>query len=275
MVSIGTGTKDDKTSGQDAPHFRNVFRDGFARRALDAWLYSLDGEVKWKDLMNLLSDDEKSDHIRYNVSLKDLAGKIDSVSDIDSYRNLVILNPGSAKMAAEVATALLISSFYFELAEVPNSEDGHFPCRDIIRCRPRIRSILPPLEELHGSQQMSFTTDSELLGPFLGEGDVCPSCDRYHKPVSFYVRHLEERISIYLKFGRRKHRKISGFPCTINDIIKDQGLASAFGNSHHDRPGTRPCLRCDRAADEQQCRRKRTLSEPCQDAPLRKTRRLG
>ncbi|OAX80974.1 hypothetical protein ACJ72_04687 [Emergomyces africanus] len=134
VVSIGTGIKDDKTSDQEAPHFRNIFRNGFARRALDAWLYLLDGEVKWKKLLNLLNNDEKPDHIRYNVSLKDLAGKIDNVGDIDSYCNLVILNPGSAKMAAEVTTVLLISSFYFELAEVSKSEEGWFSCRGTIRC---------------------------------------------------------------------------------------------------------------------------------------------
>ncbi|OJD23816.1 hypothetical protein ACJ73_04829 [Blastomyces percursus] len=233
VISIGTGTEEDyrsdheenetsgqeedETSGQEeggksgqvAPHFRNVFKDGFARRAFDAWLSSLDGEAKWRDLLNHLSDDEKADHIRFNVPLMGVASTIDSVSDINGYRDLVILHPGSAKKAADVASALLVSAFYLVLAATPDGEEGQFSCLGTIRCRPQIRSILPPLKALHESHQMCFVTETGFLAPFLGEADICPSCGRYCKPVLFHVRHLDEEITIFLKLGRGWRRKIS------------------------------------------------------------------
>ncbi|KKZ67221.1 hypothetical protein EMCG_07087 [[Emmonsia] crescens] len=245
LVSIGTGAEVNCARGQVAPYFRNVFKDGFARRALNAWLSSLDGERKWRDLVNQLDDDAKRDHIRLNVPLKGMAAAIDNVNDINGYRDLVLLQPGAVRMVAEAASALLISTFYLELDTLPESDNGPLHCRGTIRCRPPIRSILPPLSLLHGSQKMCFVTDSEFLGHFLGEKDICSCCDRYAKKISFEVRHLDEEIMIYMELDRQERRKISGFPDTVNSFIKEQGLLSPFGNSHHDSPGTQRCTACD------------------------------
>lgn len=245
LVSIGTGVQENCPQSQVAPYFRNVFKDGFARRALNAWLSSLDGEKKWKDLVSQLDDDAKQDHIRLNVPLKGMAAAIDNINDIDLYRDLVILQPGVARMAAEAASALLISTFYFVLDTIPESNDGNLHCRGTIRCRPPVKSILPPLNLLHGSQQMCFATESEFLGYFLGEKDICSCCKRYAKKISFEVRHLDEEIIIYMELDRKQRRKISGFPDTVNSFIKEQGFLSPFGNPHHDSPGTQRCTACD------------------------------
>ncbi|EER41739.1 phospholipase [Histoplasma capsulatum H143] len=245
LVSIGTGAQENCAQGQVAPYFRNIFKDGFPRRALNAWLSSLDGERKWKDLVNQLDDDAKRDYIRLNVPLKGMAAAIDNVNDIDMYRDLVILQPAAARMAAEAASALLISTFYLELDAVPEHNNGPLHCRGTIRCRPPVRSVLPPLTLLHGSQQMCFVTGTKFLGHFLGEKDICSCCERYAKKISFEVRHLDEEIMIFMELDRRRRRKISGFPNTVNAFMKAQGFLSPFGNSHHDSPGTQRCTACD------------------------------
>ncbi|OJD27443.1 hypothetical protein ACJ73_01171 [Blastomyces percursus] len=271
VISIGTGSEEDprsdheenETSGQEEDTTSGQEeggksgQDGFARRALDAWLSSLDVEAIWRDLLNHLSDDEKADHIRFNVPLTGVASI--SVSDIDGYRDLAILHPGSAKKAADVAPALLVSAFFLVLEATPDGEEGQFWCFGTIRCRPQIRPILPPLKALHESHQICFVTETGFLAPFLGEADICPSCGCYCKPVSFHVRHLDEEITIFLKLGRGWRRK-------MNKFIQDQGLASAFGTPHHDRPGTQPCSVCDRLADKLRNQRKRLGSDHCADA---------
>ncbi|KAK2809763.1 hypothetical protein FQN50_003608 [Emmonsiellopsis sp. PD_5] len=142
VILIRTGTKDDKTStqeedktlGQAVPYFHNVFKDGFPCHALNAWLSSLDGKAKWRDLLNHLSDNKKADHIQFNVLLKGITGTINSVSNINGYHDLVILHPGSVKKTAKVASTLLISAFYLVLATMPDGEEGQFWYWGTIHC---------------------------------------------------------------------------------------------------------------------------------------------
>lgn len=54
VAFTGTETEEDGAQSQAVPHFRNVSKNGFARRALNAWLSSLDGETKWRDKLNRL-----------------------------------------------------------------------------------------------------------------------------------------------------------------------------------------------------------------------------
>ncbi|PGG97519.1 hypothetical protein AJ80_09688 [Polytolypa hystricis UAMH7299] len=283
LVSMGTGTEEDRnestmartegTHGQLAPHFRNVFKDGFARRTLHAWLSSLDGEEMWTDLLNQLDDKEKADYMRLNVPLGRKASSIDNVSDLDSYRNLVLCHPSTSKMVAEVASALLISCFYFELLGTPVGEEGHFRCSGIIRCQPAARAIVPPLKECHGSRPMYFVTDKETLGCFLGLEDICPSCSRYRKAVSFRVRHPDETITIYLRIDRNRQRKISGFPDTVSSFVSAQGLASPFGTPHHGSRSVRSCEMCnDLEHSWQQQSKKRGCSPPKSLRPRKMTR---
>ena len=255
LISIGTGTERNPPLGQSvtrpdssqvAPHFRNVFKDGMTRRAVHAWLSSLDGEEQWRRMMNRVDKEVKPDFIRLNVPLQGAGDEIDNVDKIEDYRNLVTLQPLTFSMVLEATSALLVSSFYLVLSCFPKrNPEGSFQCHGKIRCSPHIRSILPPLQRLQDVIPLYLTTNSETLGQFLGEEDICSGCGRYCKPVSFSVEHLSEKISIYLQIDRRRRRKISGFPATIQSFINAQNLTHVFGTPHHDCPGTQPCYTCD------------------------------
>jgi hypothetical protein len=254
LISIGTGTELSAPIGQDtaiseggpvAPHFRNVFKDGMARRARDAWLSSLDGQRQWERMINQVDDKLKPDYIRLNVPLRGLDSGIDGVKCMTDYRNLVITHRCTSRLVSEAVSALLASSFYFVLTSSPERTGSSFMCRGTIRCRPPIRSILSPLEKLQDVVPVHFITDDGTLCQFLGEKDICSACGRYCKPISFRVQHLNDEISIYLAFGRGLHRKISGFPDTMSSFINAQDFSLAFGTPYHDAPGTQPCTSCD------------------------------
>ena len=51
---------------------------------------------------------------------------IDNVEAIEDYENLVVLQPGAARLAREAASSLLISRFYFVLGGWPENTTKSF-----------------------------------------------------------------------------------------------------------------------------------------------------
>ncbi|KAE8383882.1 patatin-like phospholipase [Aspergillus bertholletiae] len=137
LLSMGTGVT---ARGSDRPpHFRHVFQDGFLRRGFDAWMSSMDTESKWLEMIGQLEDIYKEDYLRLNIPLRDMPSAIDTVEVMEEYRNLVTISPGSARMAREAATALLVSRFYFVLETLPEDTVTPFWCYGAIRCKGRAK----------------------------------------------------------------------------------------------------------------------------------------
>ncbi|GKZ39772.1 hypothetical protein AbraIFM66950_001159, partial [Aspergillus brasiliensis] len=113
VISLGTG--EDVPSTDRSPRFRHVFRDGFLRRGFDAFMSSLGTKSKWLQLVDRLDNTIKPDYIQMDVALDNLPCTIDNLEVMDDYRNLVILQPGSARLARETTTAMLVARFYFIL----------------------------------------------------------------------------------------------------------------------------------------------------------------
>lgn len=204
----------------------------------------MDTESKWQEMVGQLDDSVKDDYMRFNVPLSGVSSDIDDIEKMDSYRNLVILQPGTAKMARDTSSALLIFRFYFVLDVWPQSTDTPFWCHGRIRCKAPIKSVLPAIERRH-PQGLEYVIGAKKLGRFLGQGDICQSCGRYCRKVSFLVRHPDDIVDIYLRADRRKRWRISGFPEKVVSFKKKQRLDSPFGRRDHGRPGTMPCDACD------------------------------
>ncbi|GKZ75089.1 hypothetical protein AnigIFM50267_002575 [Aspergillus niger] len=242
LLSLGTGKMSqppDKT-----PQFRHVFRDGFLRRGFDAWMSSMDTEPKWQAMVSHVDADQKEVYTRFNVQLQDIPDSIDSIESMDEYRNLVILQTGSARVAKDIAIGWLVARFYFVLDLAPETSTTPFWCHGTIRCKGNATHIVAALERLW-SQRVDFTTDSDALGRFNGVEDICSSCRRYRKPVSILVHHLEESVSIHLQAGRQRRWRINGFPECMQSIITKQEMCAAFGRTTHDRPTAATCSKCD------------------------------
>lgn len=222
-----------------------------------------------------LDESVRSDHVRLNVTLKDVPCGIDNVDAMDDYRNLVILQPGTATMAREAATAMLVSRFYFVLGSLPDST-SNVPTwyHGTIKCKGSVRPVLAALQKLQ-PENLDYVTDSSPLGRFGGTDDLCAACGRYCQSVSIPVRHLDDVVNIYLRKDKKKRWRISGFPDTMASFIDRQNLRCSFGRSDHGRPHTRHCHTCDNIEGSVRGKgRKRTPVTSSGDRAQKRARRL-
>jgi hypothetical protein len=242
VLSLGTGTEDNPIS-PIAPNFRGFITDGFIPRICRSFISSLDGEVTWKHLQNSLNEKSQPDHFRLNVPLQGKEPAIDDITCMDELRKSAQA-VHSLGDYIDIATALLVSSFYFELTALPQLEGDFYKCHGTVRCRGRSDTIIKSLSNLHG--RLEFATESELLGTLNPISDFCQLCHKYRKRVTFYIQHPKEIITLFLKTGgTRKCRKISGFPQCIEWFIQQQHLNAAFGTADHGCPGRLYCSACD------------------------------
>ena len=221
---------------------------------------NLDTEPKWLELKSQLEDDVKDDYLRFNVQLENIPCTIDDVSAMDDYRNLVISQGGAARQAREAATALLVARFYFEMDYHPLQPLASTPnwYRGTIRCKGPTEQILDAFQRLNPAD-VDFVTDTGFVGQFDALEDTCTQCGRYVKSISVFIHHPNEPFSIYLRTGRHKRWRISGFPTSLSSFIEAGKLQSAFGCASHGRPTVAPCVQCDGWETRLQgTRRKRT-----------------
>ena len=167
----------------------------------------------------------------------------------------------------KVAFASLVSTLFFELNHIPTFSNGKYHCQGTIRCRIKGTLICEALTRLHPTT-LTFMTESEVLGYFEPDQDVCTTCHQYTKNVEFVVRHPTEPTTLYLESGLRGKRKISGFPQTMNWFMTQQLLDSPFGWSSVD---FRP--RCNGCDLPQFCKLKRKFMS-CQFVSRRKRIKL-
>ncbi|KAH8431446.1 patatin-like phospholipase family protein [Aspergillus melleus] len=245
LLSMGTGVT--ARNGERSPHFRHVFRDSFLRRGFDAWMSSMDTETKWFEMMAQTPADTQEDYLRLNVPLQNMPSAIDTVEAMDEYRNLVTLYPGSARMAREVATALLVSRFFFVLDCLPGERCSPVWCRGLIRCKGPAKLIVDALDQLH-PQGLEYRSDFGLIGRLDGASELCSTCGRYGRPIAFLTDHIDTVVNIYVTSKAKKQRwRLSGFPNSMASFAAAQHLHAPFGSSDNCRPGTVVCQNCDRA----------------------------
>ena len=256
VVSLGTGTEEDLRTPR-APHFRHVFNDGFIPRLCRSFMSSLDGERAWRDLQNRLDDKLRADFFRFNITLSEDGSKLDDVGQMEQLKRCVQLHPTGNDDRIHTASALLIGSFFFELQCLPVFEAGRYLCQGWIRCRNDFDSIFHSLTNMHGSSG-EFQVNTERLGQ-VNPKDLCRSCGTYRKRIAFYVKELEDTVTIKVAFRERVTRKVSGFPNCMRWFIEQQHLAADFGSLHHDIASRPCCLACQEPepSDVQRLLRKR------------------
>ncbi|OQE65362.1 hypothetical protein PENNAL_c0212G04981 [Penicillium nalgiovense] len=187
MLSLGTGKAQ---SNEQTPHFRHVFRDSFVRRGFDAWMSTMETDSDWKKWRGRLNDSVKSDTHRLDVSLGNAPHAIDAVEAMEDYRDLVILQVGSGRMARDAATTLLVSRFFFVVDSLPEDTATAFWCRGSVRCKGPARMVILALENLY-PDGLSYVSDCGLIDKFGGLDSLCPSCGCYSRSISLLAHHLE------------------------------------------------------------------------------------
>lgn len=203
---------------------------------------SLDGERVWRELRNRLDDNAKADYFRFNIPISEDEARIDGIEQMEELRRYVQLQPSGHDARIKTAVALITASFFFELEAVPLLELGHYECRGSVRCRNDGQTVTAALFRLLGLH-LELSTDTAILGK-VSQDDICKVCRLYRRKVIVRVRHLEDIVNLYVKFGVTGRRKISGFPHSMSWFIHQQQLASEFGQENHDSPSRLQCSVC-------------------------------
>lgn len=267
LLSLGTGAANDPDD--QTPYFRNVFRDSFVRRGFDAWMSTMETENDWRKFKNQEREPSKPESRRLNVPLGDLPSALDDVGMMDEYRNKVITQPGSARMARDAATMLLVSRLYFEIGCLPRDTATPFWCRGILRCRGLASDVMTALDALY-PDQLNLCSDAGLIGTFVGAGGICSSCGQFNHPVSFLTRHIDHAVDLFLQSSTKSRWRVGGFPTTVCNLSIRQHLDAPFGRDDHDLPKRPYCSVCDVGGSSgiNRCRKRKSVNSR-RDGPKR------
>lgn len=206
----------------------------------------MESERDSRRLKSRLSDMHEGEYHRLNVLLKDVPNGIDTVEAMEDYKNLVILQPGSARMARESAMMLLASRFYFVLDDLPENTSTPFWCRGNIRCKGSATKVILALKRLQ-PEGLTLVSDQGKIEDFVGLLGVCQSCGAYSQSVTFLTRHIDHVVSISLQSPLKQKWRIGGFPASVSSLATRQGMWAPFGRNDHGYPFKSFCKNCDRS----------------------------
>ena len=242
LVFLRTGTGRETTSSS-APSFQHLFKNGFIPQLYRSFMSSLDGQSVWRDFVNGLDERSREDYFRFNIFFPDKEPAMDNTDQMNILWESVHLQTQNAQDYIDTTSALLVSSFFFELTTCPKFESGLYHCQGSIHCWFESSTIIQSLMNLHPFS-LEFVTDSQTLTFFFGQTDICFLCHRYCKKVKFYVRHSSDIITIYLWIDMQKRRKISGFSQIMGWFTRQQKFDAVFGTSDHGDLGDLSCQFC-------------------------------
>lgn len=241
VLSLEIGKEDD-TRSLKTSHFRHVFNDGFISRLCRSFMSILNGKRAWKNLTNRLNDNIKTDYFRFNIFISPKETFIENPNHMNDLRKCVHLLFHGLENRINATSALLTANFYFELQTIPNFENGNYACHGIIRCRNDCDQVLK-FFEIYYSVQSEFLINASFFEQ-LSSSDICTNCHTYAKKTNFYVKQLEDIVTIKLKLNAHDRRKISEFSRSMLWFIKQQKLDAVFGTFHHDSPRISRCHMC-------------------------------
>lgn len=222
------------------PH-RLSLHDRFLPRLCKIFLGILSTERVWDDHWNRIKKEDRHKVFRINLALDEepVLDDVDKISKIEqrSQDFLETYNFGG------VIRALLASNFYFELEKPPRDRKHAFVCTGSIRCRsPDTRALVQRVLEEYPMASI-IMEDKDNFGRITFE-QVCDRCSRFHKDISFHVRHLSEVTAICIKFNSTETYRISGFPQSMEDVVQKQMLYACFGTSDHRELDCSPTHQC-------------------------------
>jgi len=189
---------------------------------------SLNGQLSWEDHWHGLDEEAKKQHFRLNLPLVDREPGID---DVDKMQYLHDQIPSHLGDMEGIVRAFKAVEFFFELDQPLIFEGGGFTCHGSILSRsPDSSALVQNLRTTYPSAQ--FLNQEASLG-FLGLNDLCESCGRFQKLVTFHIRHPSDRVDLRFSYNRLFRRSISAFPQPMEWFVKRQKLNAKFGLPDH------------------------------------------
>lgn len=247
VLSLGTGlpSADDHDS---APSMHGRIWNNTLMR-LFRWsrsrlLEALDGEEVHRKLDETLDETTLARYIRWNPKFADGLPRLDDLRSMDHLRDVVKSSPYDDEVL-RIKTAILASSFFFELRGIPKyCRNGTFLCEGSIRIRGDPFLLLELLNSFDSeciefvkrriepakSERAKLVEKGVVLGGVDVSDGICSRCGLFNQKVKFNIRDLEEESAIYLKLGRGREHRISGFPQKMDWFCEQQGLHDVFSS---------------------------------------------
>lgn len=224
-LSVGTGyASDPHEHVQGTP---GVFMEGALSRMIRATIFSpcMDGHQGFHEALNYLTEYNQPDVFRLDHAL---CGQVPRLDDVDSLTEMSGL---PFTVADELVRALLATTFFFELDEIPIHKRGIFHCRGSILCaRRQVQTILRCVGKEFPDATLRISSCHNLGR--VAENDGCGICGYYRKKVTFTVNSLAEEFCIELSSGS-SHQRIGGFPKSVQQITQEQQVYAPFGRVDH------------------------------------------
>lgn len=241
ILSLGTGRGPEATTAS-LPPSRGKIRNGALVRLLH-WsqaklLEALDGEEVHERVWESLEELDRPRYYRWNPVFEDGLPRLDEIESIYGLRDRVDAYP-CATILADVKTAMLASSFFFELSHLPEyCSDGTYMCEGTIRIRGDPSQVLELLSTC-STGCAEFVRKGEDLGEVQITDGICLQCKLFSQQIQFRVRGHDDSHAICLKLEKDREHRISGFPQNMAWFCEQQGLYDVFSAG---RPSRGYCL---------------------------------
>jgi hypothetical protein len=253
MLSLGTGTS------TMVPAHEVICRPRFYKRLFASFMRSLDGEDAWESFLNNVPLKSRHRYHRLNIKFPGPEPSLDDADRLPELKETVssTIHQDRPSMLS-VVDSMLASMFYFELDRLPARDSYGFSCSGLIFCRLDLPA--DGLRQLH--LRLTETSSWFIVQgkPIACSQGIPEGLPPFRKRVTFRVESKDELITLSLRGIISKPRQLSGFPTTLDHLIKDQQLNHPFGTIDHrsDKllPAT-PVKRCGVFNDHHETKRRK------------------
>lgn len=243
VLSLGTGSRM-TTASPVASTPTLAFKDLFPFRVVRSFWSNMDGQWTWRDLCNRLDESTRQDYFRLSLDHIGTEPAMDDYKAIEQLALAVTMQTNGEMQRKRVLLALLTSSFFFELEEMPCFEQTTFICRGIVRSRTPgiVRSLLRLC-----TNEVEFFNGDIRLHENISCNDICGDCGNYSKRIHLRLSSLQDMVTISLSWNNNRERRcISAMPQRMSWYISVQGLGNAFDAGTKNTMVRSLCLSCGR-----------------------------
>jgi hypothetical protein len=259
VLSLGTGSGPQSAPPPDG-RFRNAALGRLLHWSQARLLEAIDGEDIHQRVWNSMDEVDRERYYRWNLPFENGLPRLDDIQRIDDLRKLAVSYP-CGEIMTDVKTAMLASSFFFELRRLPTyCSDGTYLCEGTIRIRGDPGLVLKLLATLTTERVEFVRKGEEELGEIQPIDGICQQCRLFSQQVQFRVRGHDDCHAICLKLGKDREHRISGFPQNMAWFCEQQGLYDVF-SAHHASRKYCPCHESTKLSRLDNRKRKRSSQD--------------
>lgn len=197
LVSVGTGFSNHGSIDDGAE--RGLLWDGFISRVFRGFMASpfVDGDSGWLSLIENLSAEEKQRYFRLSLQFIGDAPMLDDASAMPLLESQATI---CLQDHSDLVRRLWASRFFVEFQTEPVYCFGEYQCRAKILFRGEdIRALVALICQKHSFPVIKV--GNRVASRLYQHDGVCVTCGRFHQPLDFRVRRLDESISIVLAYN--------------------------------------------------------------------------